>query len=104
VENAERVWRGLAAFGAPLDELGIQRDDLCRSGTVIQLGLPPNRIDLLTGISGVPDFEAAWAERAEHVFGGPPGGEWTSRIWRRWGSPRGLKPPSSPTGEVKPAG
>jgi len=28
MENAERVWRGLAAFGAPLDELGIQRDDL----------------------------------------------------------------------------
>jgi hypothetical protein len=67
--NAERVWRGLAAFGAPLEELGIGRDDLCRSGTVIQLGLPPNRIDLLTSISGVPDFETAWAERVEHAFG-----------------------------------
>jgi len=69
-ENAERVWRGLAAFGAPLEELGIQPDDLRRSGTVIQLGLPPNRIDLLTAISGVPDFERAWAERVEHEFGG----------------------------------
>ncbi|MEO7987739.1 MAG: hypothetical protein ABI766_14505, partial [Gemmatimonadales bacterium] len=41
-----------------------------RPGTVIQLGLPPNRIDLLTGISGVPDFETAWVERLEHAFGG----------------------------------
>lgn len=69
-ENAQRVWRGLAAFGAPLEELGISREDLSRSGTVIQLGLPPNRIDLLTGISGVPDFDAAWAERVEHSLGG----------------------------------
>ncbi len=69
-ENAERVWRGLGAFGAPLEELGISRGDLSRSDTVIQLGLPPNRIDLLTGISGVPDFEAAWAERVEHSFAG----------------------------------
>jgi hypothetical protein len=68
-ENAERVWRGLSAFGAPLDDLGLRRDDLSRPGTVIQLGLPPNRIDLLTGISGVPDFETAWAGRTEHVIG-----------------------------------
>jgi hypothetical protein len=69
-ENVERVWRGLAAFGAPLEELGISREDLRRSDTVIQLGLPPNRVDLLTGISGVPDFDTAWAERVEHAFGG----------------------------------
>jgi len=69
-ENAERVWRGLAAFGAPLDELGVTREDLSRPGTVIQLGLPPDRIDLLTGISGIPDFETAWADRVEHAFGG----------------------------------
>lgn len=71
-ENAERVWRGLATFGAPLEALGISRGDLSRRGTVIQLGLPPNRIDLLTAISGVPDFEAAWAERVDHAFGGRP--------------------------------
>jgi hypothetical protein len=66
-ENTERVWRALTVFGAPLGALGITREDLQRPNTVIQLGLPPNRIDLLTSISGVPDFEAAWADRAEHL-------------------------------------
>jgi hypothetical protein len=70
--NAERVWRGLAAFGAPLADLGVSREDLSRPGIVIQLGLPPNRIDLLTTISGVADFQAAWVERVEHAFGGRP--------------------------------
>ena len=68
--NEERVWRALAAFGAPLTNLGITHADLQRPGTVIQLGLPPNRIDLLTSISGLPDFDAAWAERVEHVVRG----------------------------------
>jgi hypothetical protein len=69
-ENAEHVWSALAAFGAPLVSLGITRDDLQRPDTVIQLGLPPNRIDLLTTISGDPDFGTAWAQRAEHEVRG----------------------------------
>jgi hypothetical protein len=32
--------------------------------------LPPNRIDLLTSISGIPDFDTAWADCVEHRFGG----------------------------------
>ena len=69
-DNAEQVWQALAAFGAPLGDLGVTLEDLRRPGTVIQLGLPPNRVDLLTSISGIPDFETAWAERVEHAFGG----------------------------------
>ena len=69
-DNIERVWRGLAAFGAPLDELGVTREDLRRPGTVVQLGLPPNRIDLLTSITGVAEFESAWQDRVEQAFGG----------------------------------
>ncbi|HWG53507.1 MAG TPA: hypothetical protein VN677_09420 [Gemmatimonadaceae bacterium] len=37
---------------------------------MIQLGLPPNRIDLLTTLSGLPEFDAAWAARVEHAFAG----------------------------------
>jgi hypothetical protein len=63
--NVERVWRALAAFGAPLPSLGTTRDDLQRTDTVVQLGLPPNRIDLLTSISGISDFATAWTSRVE---------------------------------------
>jgi hypothetical protein len=50
----------LHRFGAPLFDL--TSDDLCRPTTVFQIGLPPSRIDLLTGISGV-SFDEAWARR-----------------------------------------
>jgi len=43
--------QALQAFGAPLFDLQI--GDLLRDDTVFQMGLPPARIDILTGISGV---------------------------------------------------
>lgn len=61
--NAERVWRALAGFGAPLANLQLTAADFTRPDVVVQLGLPPNRIDLLTTISGVSSFDAAWAGR-----------------------------------------
>jgi hypothetical protein len=45
-ENAARVYRALATFGAPLDHLTV--DDLGTSDTVVQIGVPPQRIDLMT--------------------------------------------------------
>jgi hypothetical protein len=62
--NASRVWAALAAFGAPLDDLGISEGDFTRPEVVAQLGVPPNRIDILTGVSGL-QFEAAWPNRLE---------------------------------------
>lgn len=62
-ENAERVYRALATFGAPLQSLGISPADFTTAEAVVQLGLPPNRIDILTGITGVQNFETAWEER-----------------------------------------
>lgn len=50
-ENAERVLSALGAFG--FGGIGIGLDDLCTPEKVIQLGVPPVRIDLLTSISGV---------------------------------------------------
>jgi hypothetical protein len=61
--NAERVWRALSLFGAPMESLHLSMDDLTRPDVVIQLGVPPTRIDLLTGLSGVSDFESAWKGR-----------------------------------------
>lgn len=61
--NAQRVWAALLQFGAPLEDLGIQREDFVTPGTVVQLGMPPQRIDFLTEITGVSDFDAAYARR-----------------------------------------
>ena len=63
-DNAARAWRALCEFGAPVEAPGVTREDLLRPGTVIQLGLPPRRIDLLTRITGV-GFSAAWSGRIE---------------------------------------
>lgn len=59
-ENAERVWRALEAFGAPLVDL--TQADLTSDDLVFQIGLPPRRIDILTNIGSV-DFEKAWTRR-----------------------------------------
>jgi hypothetical protein len=59
-ENAQRVWKALAAFGAPLT--GLRLADLSDPDVVFQMGVPPNRIDILTAIDGV-EFEAAWSNR-----------------------------------------
>ena len=69
VENARRVWRALAQFGAPLEDLNVRESDLTRPDVVVQFGLPPSRIDILTGVSGL-SFEAAWPNRVEEVLEG----------------------------------
>ena len=66
-ENVKLVLRRLAAFG--FGKLDIQLTDLCSPGMVVQLGAKPNRIDLLTAISGV-SFEEAWATHSEAVLEG----------------------------------
>jgi hypothetical protein len=66
-ENAQRVLRALARFGAPVRDLTI--DDLTSKDFVYQIGLPPRRIDVLTSIDGV-DFTEAWATRVRSVIAG----------------------------------
>ena len=51
--NAERVFRALARFGAPVAAHGVKAADFAMPGNVYQMGLPPHRIDLITEISGV---------------------------------------------------
>jgi hypothetical protein len=58
--NAARVFKALTAFGAPLQNL--TKEDLASPGTVYQIGLAPNRIDILTLIDGVK-FTTAWKNR-----------------------------------------
>jgi hypothetical protein len=66
-ENAPRVIRALAAFGAPLADL--TTEDLSNPGLIFQIGLPPVRIDIITAIDGV-GFDEAWPDRVEANLGG----------------------------------
>ena len=58
--NAGRVMRALTAFGAPLHDLTLA--DLMKPDTVFQIGVPPCRVDILSGISGV-NFHDSWPRR-----------------------------------------
>jgi hypothetical protein len=63
--NADRAWAALVRFGAPLAAMGVTRADFGRLDQVVQVGLPPRRIDILTSISGL-GFEDAWPDRVTH--------------------------------------
>lgn len=58
--NAERVWKALLRFRAPLAKM--HREDFESPGMVYQIGVAPRRIDILTSIDGV-SFSEAWHER-----------------------------------------
>ncbi len=60
-ENAERILQALGNFG--MGSLGLSSENFRMPGKVVQLGVEPNRIDLLTSITGV-SFEDAWESRA----------------------------------------
>ena len=68
-ENADRVLRALSQFG--FGKLDVAADDLRYEGKVVQLGLPPHRIDLITSVSGV-SFDEAWLSRESGDLGGVP--------------------------------
>lgn len=59
-ENAPKVLLALKRFGAALHDL--TEADLSAPDIVFQMGLPPNRIDILTRISGLT-FTEAWPNR-----------------------------------------
>jgi hypothetical protein len=50
-ENSEAVFASLVDFGAPLS--AVTAEDFRTPGTVYQIGVPPNRIDILTDIDGL---------------------------------------------------
>jgi len=64
--NARRVMKALREFGAPLRNLKLA--DLSTPGIIYQIGVEPNRIDIITQVDGV-DFEPAWQRRVMGGFG-----------------------------------
>jgi hypothetical protein len=66
-ENAERVYRALACFGAPLSE--VSAADFQKEDAVVQIGVAPRRIDFVTGVSGLTYEEASRGAIAREIDG-----------------------------------
>jgi hypothetical protein len=61
VRNARRIVAALAEFG--FASLGLTVEDFKKTGRVVQLGVAPVRIDLVTSLTGVSWKEAAAGSR-----------------------------------------
>jgi hypothetical protein len=68
-ENANKVWTALKKFGAPLGN--VTPHDFTDSTMVYQIGIAPNRIDILMGVEGV-EFENAWKNKVGSAYDGIP--------------------------------
>jgi hypothetical protein len=51
--NAAAVYSALAAFGAPLAAFDVSQEDFVGYDGVLQIGVPPLRIDIINHIAGV---------------------------------------------------
>lgn len=60
--NAENILKTLKDFG--FSSLELKQEDFLKVGYVVQLGLPPARIDLLTSITGL-DFEESYRSKLQ---------------------------------------
>ena len=64
-ENADAVLRAVRRFGAPLQNLA--KADLEKDGTVFQIGVAPQRIDIITAASGLQFSEAFSHSETVHI-------------------------------------
>ncbi len=69
--NARRTLKALRDFFGGAD-LGYTVEDVVDPRWIIQLGIAPIRIDLLSEMPGLPSFEAVWKERVGGRFGSVP--------------------------------
>ena len=66
-ENAQRIAEVIREFG--FGSLGPTAKDFAAEHQIVQLGHPPNRIDVATGLTGVT-FEEAWAAKEPATLDG----------------------------------
>jgi hypothetical protein len=63
-ENAEKLVKVLYEFG--FGSLDISINDFTKQNSIVQLGFPPERIDIITSVDGLT-FEECWKEKKEVV-------------------------------------
>ncbi len=68
-ENAAKVYRALARFGAPMNMVRVE--DFLSDDLIFQIGTKPFRIDIITSVSGL-DFDEAWGRRESSTYLGEP--------------------------------
>jgi len=68
-ENARRISAALAEFG--FGSAGLNPEDFTAPERVVQLGVPPIRVDILTSITGV-SWQEAFSGKAPGTYGGVP--------------------------------
>ncbi|HEY0464993.1 MAG TPA: hypothetical protein VGC79_12320 [Polyangiaceae bacterium] len=68
-ENAKRVYTALAAFGAPLSAFEVSVEDFASYDGVLQLGVPPRRIDIINRADGITFAEAVAAGESFNLDG-----------------------------------
>ena len=61
-DNAAKLIKALDQFG--FSSLGLRVEDFLEADQIVQLGYPPNRIDLITSMPGV-DFEGCYTSRVK---------------------------------------
>ena len=66
-ENAQALIKALAQFR--MGSLGLSEEDFLVPDQVVQIGFPPNRIDILVSISGV-EFPECFDRRVEVLLDG----------------------------------
>lgn len=67
LDNAEKAIEAIKQFG--FESVGLTSQDFLARDQVVQLGYPPNRIDLLTSADGV-EFASCYASRVSAVIDG----------------------------------
>ena len=65
-QNAKRVFAAIDEFG--FGSVGLKESDFVNPENVVQLGVPPVRIDLVTSLTGV-SWEDAFLGRVEGKYG-----------------------------------
>jgi hypothetical protein len=68
-DNAKRVYAALAAFGAPLSAFEVSVEDFASYDGVLQLGVPPRRIDIINRADGITFAEAIADDQSFHLEG-----------------------------------
>ncbi len=64
--NIKKIIDVFKQFG--FEEINISEEDIAKKDKIVQLGYPPNRIDIITSISGV-SFNNAWKNKVKAKFG-----------------------------------